>query len=519
MSIMSLTYSAAEATISDIVEVNSSFATGKLKIMYTGSNRNTSNIPREVVEAAIPTLYNIPIVAHYNVDDNEIGGHDMQVVKTEDGGLRLRNLTEPCGVITDHTKVYFETDTDANGVEHEYLIADGVVLWKRQEVVQHIISDLGGVVDHSMEIDVTAGNKNSETGLFDVKAFEFEALCLLGGDNNPCFEGSSLELFSASDFKKKMEEMMNELKENYFTALTEEKGGQTVEINANTTDTEKKYTDQPEDTEGAEQTSANAGEETPVEGAATENASQNDDNSGAEHPDDNGTPATTFALASNMENELIRASEGETFIDPWGDKIKRYSLRDYDAEKSEAYFLDRSDWTLCAMSYSLAGDAVVIDFDSKRRVKIAYVDYEDNRTPATPGNFSLDEGVLDKAKAAIEESEKLSALLKQSQDELDELRKFKLNAEGEALIRERNAIAAKFSSIANTDEFTALVESANEENFTADKFEEKCYALLGKMCASENKTTASATKIVFDDTAENDDSEDPYGGIVTKYTT
>lgn len=525
--LMQLFYSAAETTLTDVVEVNSSFATGKLKIMYTDENRNGSNIPEEAVKDAIPSIFNIPIVAHYSLEDNEIGGHDMQVVKTDDGGLRLRNLTEPCGVITDHTKIYMERSADENGVEHNYLVADGVVLWKRQDAVQHIIGDLGGHIKHSMEIEVLDGAANKDTGYFDIKKFEFQALCLLG-NCEPCFEGSELNLFSASDFKEKMEQMMDELKCS-FTAIfgandTTQKGEQSMD--------EEMKKNGNQDTDTAATAVEPAAENEPADGvslfsteAANDNSADTSENSndgnttgGNDDSTSDSTPES-FELVSNVENLLEQALAAETFTAPWGSEIQKYHLADFDAEKHEAYCYDRMDWTLWALGYEFSGDAVKVNFDSRRRVKIAYVDFVGDEAGATTASFCRKDNVYEQAAAFAKEKDDLTAKLDAANAELETLRAFKADAEKTASESARKAVIDKFSqkfaAITDSDEYTTLVEAADQ--YTAEQLEEKFYAIVGKMnlAFSANPQRKFAIED-FGDSA--DTSNKPYGGIVERYT-
>ena len=51
---MNLSFGAAKLT--NISEINTSFAVGSLWVMYTGDNRNTTSISRDAVVAALPSL-------------------------------------------------------------------------------------------------------------------------------------------------------------------------------------------------------------------------------------------------------------------------------------------------------------------------------------------------------------------------------------------------------------------------------------------------------------------------------
>ena len=122
------------SSISDIVERNKSFDACTIRVMYTGKNRNRTSISKETAEKAIPTLYNCPIVCNYNVEEDRIGGHDVEFVKTKNG-VKMVNLTDAVGVIPEGAQYRWETYDD-NGTEHEYLVVDGI-LWKRSSVYEN----------------------------------------------------------------------------------------------------------------------------------------------------------------------------------------------------------------------------------------------------------------------------------------------------------------------------------------------------------------------------------------------
>ena len=92
---MQITYSSSVDNINDAG--SSKFATAKMRIGYAGLNRKDTYITKETFEAAIPTMYNCPVVAHYMTDTNEIGGHDVGITKNSNGDINIVRLTEPVG--------------------------------------------------------------------------------------------------------------------------------------------------------------------------------------------------------------------------------------------------------------------------------------------------------------------------------------------------------------------------------------------------------------------------------------
>ena len=91
------------------------------------------------------------------------------------------------------------------------------------------------------------------------------------------------------------------------------------------------------------------------------------------NPDD---PSESFALEGQFREELYGALDVEKIETCWG-VDSRYWLWDYDKDVSEVYATDVSDWNIYGFTYSMDGDHVVIDFASKKRMKIAIVPFDE----------------------------------------------------------------------------------------------------------------------------------------------
>lgn len=530
--VMSVCFDENSTSIYNIQELNSSFATASIDIMYTGENRNGSDICRSVVEAALPTLYNVPVVCNYDAESREIGGHDFDIVADDDGNIRLRTLTVPCGVITDHTVFSFQNKKDADGVEHEYLVADGVVLWKRQEVFDYIANDCEGVVPHSMEINVTSGGVDKETGLYSVDSFEFTALCLLG-NVSPCFEGSKLEVYSQANIKKDIAQMMSELKQYYSTLASAE-------------------TDANQDKEGGDKMSDEIRQiivefghdpdnlEFSVNGLSAEEVRAKFDAMSAQaetvvndpvQSNEEGEATDTsenqkvFELNSNLYDCICKAVRTQTVSYEWGEEPK-YWMRDFDVDKHEVYVEDSEDWNLYAFSYTIDGDDVVIDWDSKSRKKYAIVDYIEGERSDIAASASVFEerakdyfSKLSETQAALSETEQSLA---SAESELAGLREFKENIEKEARSEQIEAVFALFADLSGNEMFDAFCDSVREGkvDLSPDDIEEKCFAIRGRVGMPSNfSASGAAPKLKVDESqAEESKKEDvPYGGIVEKY--
>lgn len=199
-----------EMTIFDVVDLNKSFAAAKCLVCYTGRNRNYSDIGKQKIIDALPSIRNIPVVGRYDVDKDDFGSHDVKVVNKEDG-IDIVNATIPFGVVPESANQWFETRI-VDGEEKECFFTD-VVLWKRQHGYEHIAK--AGTISESMEIDVSEYMIDQD-GYCIIDKFQFEALCLLGESVTPCFENACVQMYSSeivSDFKLQFSEMLREFKE------------------------------------------------------------------------------------------------------------------------------------------------------------------------------------------------------------------------------------------------------------------------------------------------------------------
>lgn len=491
-----------ESSLENLCEANSSFDTAKLKICYTGENRNGSFISKETIEKCMNTIYNCPIVCHYDRETDSIGGHDMEIVSDDDGTIRLVNITTPVGVVPESATPYFETAPDANGVEHEYFCTD-VLLWKRQEAYRKIVSD--GTVGHSMEINVFDGGTDKESGLYNINDFEFTAFCLLGDGVTPCFEGASVEMYSMSEFKVKMEDMMRDLKESFslVTASNEEvadihpqensmEGGEVLEFEENVLQ----------------------GQETAEDGHV-EFASDAADDSVRQVVDDS---AEAFELASNLRSSLHEAVRGMEVIVKWGDEMPRYWYVDHDAEAMLVYAEDEKDYHLYGFSYSMNGDKVEIDVDSRKRMKYAIVEYDEGEdmSPLVPLFELIDERFEANDKAWAEKFQAASDTIDTMTAELSELevlRKFKSDTEAAAASEAREAVFNEFSDLNGVEAFEALRE--NCADIEVSDLEEKCYAIRGRQETQMKYSRSSGSPKIRVDRSVNENK--PYGDLFDLY--
>ena len=496
-----MTYS---SSLSSLCEINSSFDTGILRIAYTGKNRNGSSISKNVFESCIETMYNCPIVCNYDRETDSIGGHDMELVSGKDGDLKIVNCTMPIGVIPESSKYFWEIVDEDDGVQHEYLCAE-VLIWKRQEAYQKIKND--GITKHSMELTIRDGEMKD--GVFEIYDFEFTAFCLLGDDHEPCFESSAMGLFTLDSLKVQMEEMMSELKETYSLISPRNEVDDKFDI----------------PTEGGEKVLdekialvAEYGYEVEALEFSIEDMTVEELREKFEEMKANlvvEPEVEKFELNTQVCDEIRYAVETEMIERPWG-KMPRYSVVDFDAESMMVYCFDADDhWKLYGFSFSKNGDNVVVDFESKKRMKFAIVDFDEGEQDMPFDKVFEDISAQYSANDTqwSEKYQTASDTIETMNNELGSLRQFKADTEAAAAEVAREEIFAQFEDLAGVEEFETLRENCAE--FELEALEEKCYAIRGRNGSTAKFTKKPDAPKLKVERAEPEDRV--YGGLFEKY--
>lgn len=199
-----------QASISDIKQVNPLFSTCKVRVLYTGKNRNMSIITKEAVEKALPTIKNIPIVGEFNEANQDYKGHGGQI---DLDSYKYIHTTKPYGVVPESATYSWEDVKGADGATRQYLTIDGCYLWTGRYEEAYSIVDKGK--GQSMEIEVTDGRWDETEEAYRIDNFTFSALCILGDDVEPAFEDANIVAYSLDkeSYKKEFALMMEELKQ------------------------------------------------------------------------------------------------------------------------------------------------------------------------------------------------------------------------------------------------------------------------------------------------------------------
>lgn len=531
-------------------EDDESFDRGILRVAYTGKNRNGSFISKETFEKCINTIYNKPIVCNYNRETDSIGAHDVEIVQTSDGGLKMVNVTQPVGVVPESANYWWENVVEENGDVHEYLCCD-ILIWKREEAYEHIKANK--ITDESMEIRVKSGHTADD--VFYIDSFEFSAFCLLESAD-PCFESACVEVFSLAGFRELYLRMMDDFARQFqsVTASKEDdinphnntilsKGG---DIPLNKTEILKEFGLTPETVgfnidelsedelrrklqemkdnhqfdDNDDTGNDDDDDEEDGEGDTTPEDDGDDDTVGT-----TGTKQNQFSLtAEQFRDELITELGKVTYTDRWMDTYARYCYVDYDPEKGEVYAYDRQEgWTLYGFTYSQDGDRIVVDFESKKKKKFSIVDFDEGSAVQNYQAAFVEycekladkkDGELAAAKSADEEKfVELNDKIKVLQEYQDK-KMLEERAESEA------ALFAEFAELEGIEAFEALKSDCS--GMTLEEVENKCFEIKGRnvktLAFAMNKPKPVRLPAGRPNTSANKDNDEPYGGIFLEYS-
>ena len=202
----------------------------EIKVLYTGKNRNRSFISKEVATKMANSLPGTPIVGQYFYQTGDFGDHGEEELVIDDKGIRFIKSTVPYGFVATDAKVWWQNFVDKDGVEREYLLTEGYLWTGRYPDCKRII-EKGNHQSMELDRDSLVGEwskisgewskfENDEHEYFIINDAIFSALCILGEEVEPCFEGANITkkggiMYSLDrdEFKEKMLDFMADLKD------------------------------------------------------------------------------------------------------------------------------------------------------------------------------------------------------------------------------------------------------------------------------------------------------------------
>ena len=222
----------------DVQSISPFVAKCKIKVLYVGQNRNGSFISKLVATNMAKTLPACPIVGYYKEEVGDLRDHG-EVITIAEHKINVEKKTHPIGFIAPDAKIWFQifedTDEYGNSCLREYLVVEGF-LWTQFEGSSPILAD--GSRPQSMELDEAtlegfwSEDEKTNMEIFIINDAKFKALCGLGKDVEPCFEGSSIAIepteanysLSIDNNKEFINDLSNMMKQLQFT-LNKLEGG------------------------------------------------------------------------------------------------------------------------------------------------------------------------------------------------------------------------------------------------------------------------------------------------------
>lgn len=479
-----------------------------IDVMHTGDNLNGSTFSKEVVDQALDSIKNTPILGYIEQNtagDLDFKGHEHELQVDEDG-IKYVYAGSAYGVIPESCNARWVTRDDGTGTEREYLRVDGLLWTKFDDSCDIFMRD--GVKAQSMELTEMEGRVD-DRGYYIVDKFAFDGCCVLSTTNpriKPAMTGSEVVAnFSAGTIASQIKDMLAE-----YTAVQGSQSSKEAEIDnfAKGEDVLEKKNEilasygidaskldfSLEDitieeleekckamtAEPAKEPESEPAKEMATEGQETvqEPAAQMSAEPESTEP---AEQSAEFALTENQKmQEICEAVSAVTFVDRWGDEGPRYWMQD--VQDDRAIVCDMQDWKTYALPFAMDGDNVVVDFDGKKRVKVQYVDWEDGATESElPMLYEELAGRIDEAKKEISDYAEVKAQLNEIQPKYDAY----VAAEAAAKQAADEAKRAQLfelmdKKLEGVAEYAALRENKDME-FSA--LEDECYKLLGKKAA------------------------------------
>lgn len=492
------------------------FTKVKIYLMHTGKNLNNSFFSKEVVEKAIPSLSNIPILGFIEVDNynqSDFKGHEQRLVIDNDG-VKIEYLGRAYGMIPETNDAHFEKMIGEDGVEREYLVVNGLLWNKFQEAID--IFDRDGSKPQSMELFPDSIKGEFKNGVFHFSEFKFEGACILGSSVQPAMVSSLIEKVDFSLGNNHFSEMLSEFNQ-YYSSLNQSKE---TDLNIDNQEGGKGvdqllelFAQYPSLTEeDVAEIKAN------LEQYTVDTLKTKLDELLAEKEKSN-EPEEKFSTASQLEQELRYALSQAKTIDRWGDEVRAYWYIDHDENRVYAESVEIG-YLPVGMNYTKKGDFVEIDFSSRKRVKFVPQDMEEgSEAPSSFVSLERNEFEIEKTKEKTQKEvsdqfaevqkeldeikpqfEELQRKNQELQSQIDSFSADQFSEENKQLKEQIDELSAYKQAREKQDKldvikkFTQLTDEEKQplideiDKYTVDELEEKLFALIGKKGISSFST-------------------------------
>lgn len=512
-----------------------------IDVMHTGANLNKTSFTKDVINKAVPTIANMPILGYVvnelDDEDKDFKGHEHEL-RITDTDVKYLYAGQAYGVIPESCNPRWIIKDDGTGTEREYLRVDGLIWTKFGDPVDIFTRDV--TKNHSVELTDMVCEAKRDDGITPVSSFKFDGCCILSTTDpkiQPAMTGSCVTAnFSVDDITSQIRERLYEyqsLQQNYSAKNenpSDEEKGDIPPMNENEKNpavTENAVAEGAVENPEVETTTAeNAATETESEAVSTENATSEEsaENATTETPAENAAPveegepaaSSEFTLTANqLRDEVYNALLEIQVPSRWDPEcmIPKYWLTDI--QGNEVIVTDSGTYQLMGIPYSMNGDNVVLEYENIKRKKVIYEDWDNG--DVMPGLIAMFSTLTDKL---VELSDSLTKATNEVSEIKPKLEAYQ-QAEAEAAAAAEKAKRDELFSIMDEKlganaEYTALKENTE---ITYAELETKCYALVGRQSAefSYVPTTNNKGTVRFGVGGTQNGSDAAYGGLMEHY--
>ena len=512
-----------------------------IDVMHTGANLNKTSFTKDVINKAVPTIANMPILGYVvnelDDEDKDFKGHEHEL-RITDTDVKYLYAGQAYGVIPESCNPRWVIKDDGTGTEREYLRVDGLIWTKFGDPVDIFTRDV--TKNHSVELTDMIYEAKRDDGITPVSSFKFDGCCILSTTDpkiQPAMTGSCVTAnFSVDDITSQIRERLYEyqsLQQNYSAKNenpSDEEKGDIPPMNENEKNhavTENAVAEGAVENSEVETTTAeNAATKPESEAVATENAASEEgtenttikDSAENAAPVEEGEPAASseFTLTANqLRDEVYNALLEIQVPSRWDPEcmIPKYWLTDI--QGNEAIVTDSGTYQLMGIPYSMNGDNVVLEYENIKRKKVIYEDWDNG--DVMPGLITMFSALTDKL---VELSDSFTKATNEVSEIKPKLEAYQ-QAEAEAVAAAEKAKRDELFSIMDEKlganaEYTALKENTE---ITYAELETKCYALVGRQSAefSYVPTINNKGTVRFGVGGTQNGSDAAYGGLMEHY--
>ena len=483
--------------VQDYSNADTRFTKVKIKMMHLGLNFNNSIFNKEVVDEAISTLYNTPILAY--VEKNGNGEDDFsdhrQELSIENGSIKVTYKCIPFGVIGDSCNPRYENYTADDGVERTYLVVDGLI-WNKIEHADIFTRDI--IKDASMELTENYSGKFDEDDHFVFTKMEFDGICALGNNVEPAMKGANIEVnFALNEIQAKLDQFnkcfsnqssddRNNSKKGENEMLDNKKIESILnEFSINKTDINFDITETMTESELREKIQLFA--ENKLSDGKINNKSE---------------PAVKFSTYNEKRELLRNAMQQEEKRD--GDGNLEHYLGFWIADFDDSYvYVEKEEYNGKEWSYE--------------KGRLAYAISENSVSITGEFEPMIVKWLTAEEFAEIEKMRTVYESYEKNKCEYERLQKFEKDTLKDQRDNDLKILFERFDEkLADCEEYIALKDSNSD--ISIDDIELKCFAMIGKISTrfSVGKKD-DVVKLDFE-VSEKDTSDDGYGGILaSKY--